>query len=69
MKRNWIACLMVIAVFSAVLFACGDKAAEETEYIGIISAMDNEIDILLKEAKIDRTDTVAGVDYHIWYAP
>ena len=65
MKRKWTASLMVIAVFSAVLFACGDKAAEKTEYIGIISAMDNEIDILLKEAKIDRTDTVAGVDYHI----
>ncbi|MBQ7669542.1 MAG: hypothetical protein IJS45_02330 [Clostridia bacterium] len=38
---------------------------EPTEYIGIISAMDNEIDLLLKETVIDLVDTVADVKYHV----
>lgn len=38
---------------------------EEKEYIGIISAMDNEISTLLKEAKIESVDRIGGVDYHV----
>ena len=49
------------------MFICGcsSKPEEATEYIGIVSAMDNEIDLLLKEAKIDRVETIADVEYHI----
>ena len=65
MKRKFIAIFIIIAMLSAVLCGCGDKAAEQTEYIGIISAMENEMDILLKEAEIDRVDTVAGVEFHV----
>ena len=65
MKRKWIVFLGILVMLSTVFCGCGDKAAEQTEYIGIISAMDNEIDILLKEAVIDRVDTVAGAEYHI----
>ena len=60
MKRKWIVflgiLLGILVILSTVLCGCGDKAAEQTEYIGIISAIDNEIDILLKEAEIDRVD-------------
>ena len=34
------------------------------EYIGIISAMDNEISLLLEEAKIEQKDTIGGIDYY-----
>ncbi|MBQ7604292.1 MAG: 5'-methylthioadenosine/S-adenosylhomocysteine nucleosidase, partial [Clostridia bacterium] len=44
---------------------CAKKTGRPKEYIGIISAMDNEIDLLLKEAVIDRVDTVADVKYYV----
>ena len=56
---------MALTLLSALLCGCGDKEAEQKENIGIIPAMDNEIDILLDEATIERVDTVAGVEYHI----
>ena len=65
MKRKRLLTILVITLLSVLLCGCGDKGAEQKEYIGIISAMDNEIDILLKEATIERVDTVAGVEYHI----
>ena len=52
----------MLAVF---VCGCAPKSEEPTEYIGIVSAMDNEIAILLKEAKIDRVDTIADVEYHV----
>lgn len=41
------------------------EAAQPARSTGIISAMQNEIDLLLSEAQIERTDTVGGVDYHV----
>ncbi|MBQ7447062.1 MAG: 5'-methylthioadenosine/adenosylhomocysteine nucleosidase [Eubacterium sp.] len=35
------------------------------EYVGIISAMANEVDLLLSEAEIDHVDTFGGVDFHV----
>ena len=43
-------------------------ASDDTEdmlYTGIISAMENEIDLLLKEASIDHIETIGGVDFHV----
>lgn len=57
--------LLVCITISALFCGCAQKTDEPTEYIGIISAMDNEIDLLLKEAVIDHVDTVADVDYHV----
>ena len=57
--------ILICLTLSALLCGCGEKAEEPKEYIGIISAMDNEIDLLLKEATIDRVDTVADVRYHV----
>ena len=58
--------LFLICVMLSVFFCgCAAKSEEPAEYIGIVSAMDNEIDLLLGEAKIDRVDTIADVDYHV----
>ena len=57
--------MLIVSMALSVLCGCSSKNDEQKEYIGIISAMDNEIDVLLKEAKIERVDTIAGVEYHI----
>ena len=57
----FLACVMISALFCG----CVEMPEEPAEFIGIISAMDNEIDLLLKEAVIDRVDTVADVEYHV----
>ena len=57
--------IMVCAMLFVFVCGCTQKTDEPTEYIGIISAMDNEIDLLLKEAKIDHVDTVADVKYYV----
>ena len=56
-----------IAVFMILfLLACHVGLAEESApYIGIISAMQNEIDLLLSEAEIDHIDTFGGVDFNV----
>lgn len=65
MIKKLTALILVYITISALFCGCAQKTEEPTEYIGIISAMDNEIDLLLKEAEIDRVDTVADVDYHV----
>lgn len=68
---NRIAAIALIAVLSLMLCACANKvqkvedAVDDEEYIGIISAMDNEIDMLIEAAEIDHVDTRGGVDYHV----
>ena len=47
-----------------VLSACNNPKKDK-EYIGIISAMDNEISLLLEQAKIDKKETFGGIDYYI----
>jgi len=54
-------CVMLLAL----ICGCKPKAEKQAEYTGIISAMDNEIDLLLEEAEIDHVDTIADVEYHI----
>ena len=41
------------------------SASKEEGYIGIISAMENEIRLLLSQAEIDHTDTIGSVDFHV----
>ena len=60
MKHRFL--LAVLPLLTASLFACGE---ESKEYIGIISAMDNEIAILLEEAKIEKTETYGGSPYYV----
>lgn len=42
-----------------------DEAKEEEGVIGIISAMDNEIALLLKQADIDHVDHIGDMDFHV----
>ena len=65
MKKKLTALVLICITFSTLFSGCAKKSEEPAEYIGIISAMDNEIDLLLKEAVIDRVDTVADVEYHV----
>ena len=51
---------LILLLFVIFLSSCNKK-----EYIGIISALDNEIDILLDEAKIEREDEIGGVIYNV----
>ena len=65
MKRRIMAVSIVcILLFVWLASGCGAKAKQES-YTGIISAMENEISLLLKEADIKRVDTIGGVDYHV----
>ena len=56
--------LLLLSVPVLVLSAC-NSTQNKKEYIGIISAMDNEISLLLKQAKIKEEKIIAGVTYHI----
>jgi len=64
MKRKGLALLLIGALLTLLLCGCG-ASEPKTQYVGIVSAMDNELAILLKEATIDHVDTVGGVDYHV----
>jgi len=64
MKRRLFVLLIVVVLGAAMLFA---QAAQErvTSRVGIISAMDNEIDLLLKNAQIERVDQIGGLDFNV----
>lgn len=64
MKKVFIVALIAVLLFSVLcLVACDSKT--DKEYIGIISAMENEIAALVKEAKIDKIDEIGGEKYYI----
>ena len=65
MLKKLTSLFLVYVMLSVLLCGCAKKSEKPSEYIGIISAMDNEINLLLKEAVIDRVDTVADVEYHV----
>ena len=56
----------IIIIMIVCLLSCHIGLAEESpQYIGIISAMQNEIDLLLSEAEINHIDTFGGVDFNV----
>ena len=61
--------LAAVILVLAMAFSLGLASAEETavqeSMIGIISAMQNEVDLLLSKAEIDRVDTVGGVAFNV----
>ena len=56
--------LFIIAIFMC-LSLIGCKSTNDKTYIGIISAMDNEISLLLEEATIEEEKTIGGVTFYI----
>lgn len=57
-----------VLVLSFGSFASGETSPDspaQSKYIGIISAMQNEVDLLLSQADIERIDTVGKVDFHV----
>ena len=65
-----IAAVIMIAVLAFMTAGCsgkGQNGAEEEkqQYIGILSAMDNEVALLLEKAEIDHVDTKGGVDFNV----
>ena len=60
LRKGWILVLCLCLCLSSTSV----KAAQEGR-IGILSAMENEVRLLLSEAEIDHTDTVGGVAYHV----
>ena len=65
MKKKSIVFVVISFMLLMFIWGCGSNSEKPEKYIGIISAMDNEIDILLKEAKIDHVDKVAKAEYHV----
>lgn len=69
-KRSIFAILLIM-MLSLMTISCtakgekGTAPSEQQEYIGIISAMDNEVEFLLAEADIDHVDTFGGVEFHV----
>ena len=61
MKRIVIISISILLFVFALFTGCTNKK----EYIGIVSALDKEIQLILDEAEIIRTDSFGGVDYHI----
>ncbi len=61
----------ILAILTAIVSAfvilsvsgCDDKGGKE--YIGIISAMDKEIEVLIENADIEKVETVGGEKYHV----
>ncbi len=67
-KRIVVLMIAVVLALSFGCFAFGETPVDshaQPECIGIISAMQNEVDLLLSQADIERIDTVGKVDYHI----
>lgn len=65
MKKRTFIFVLISVMMSLLLWGCEEESKKPSSYIGIISAMDNEIGILLKEAKIDHVDKIAKVEYHV----
>ena len=70
-NRKSLFTILLIMMLSLMTISCTAKGEKGTapsgqqEYIGIISAMDNEVEFLLAEADIDHVDTFGGVEFHV----
>lgn len=62
MRSNKAILLAAIALFA--LPSCANQTEAKT-YIGIISAMDNEVSLLLEHASIKEKRTVGGITFHV----
>ncbi|MBR2281157.1 MAG: 5'-methylthioadenosine/adenosylhomocysteine nucleosidase [Spirochaetales bacterium] len=65
MSRKVLSVLLIVLVFGIGMAFAQSAVEMSTERIGIISAMDNEIELLLSNAEIDRVDHIGGMDFHV----
>ena len=56
---------LMVLMCSCAGSGSGTAPADQKQYIGIISAMDNEIDLLLDEAEIDGTEMIGDDVFHV----
>ena len=66
--RKWIALMVTVILALSCAFAFGETPPDspvQPGCIGIISAMQTEVNLLLSQAEIERIDTVGKVDYHV----
>ena len=67
--KKWIVLMIALMlVLSFGSFASGETlqdSAAQRKCIGIISAMQNEVNLLLSQTEIEQVDTVGNVDFHI----
>ena len=60
-----VAVVFLLAIIGVKLNEGKSSSLEQKEHIGIISAMDNEIKVLLDEADIKQVDQIGGVKYYV----
>ncbi len=56
---------LILALLVVIFLFTGCAPKGDVERIGIISAMDNEINTLLNEAEIKKVDLIGGMEYHV----
>lgn len=65
MIKRTLAMVVSIVLILTSLCGCTGQSNNEKKYIGIVSAIDSEIDVLLDKAKISRKDTIGNVEYNV----
>lgn len=57
--------ILIVFVACTMLFAHPVSETKKTKRVGIISAMDTEIELLLSEAEIERVDVIGGLNFNV----
>jgi adenosylhomocysteine nucleosidase len=65
--KKWISVFFAIILMIPAFSYAETNPETNDQRIGIISAMQNEVDLLLQEADIDHTDTIGGVDFNVGF--
>ena len=63
-KKNLLV-ILIVFVACAMLFAHPVSETKKAKRVGIISAMDTEIELLLSEAEIERVDEICGLKFNV----
>lgn len=65
MKKVWLFLVVIVCLVSVNFVFGQDVSPEPVSQVGIIAAMDTEIDLLLLNADIDHEDQVGGIVFHV----
>lgn len=64
-KKLFLSLILIVFLFTVRCVFAEDGGVEDVSRIGIISAMDTEIDLLMTNAEIDHTDNIGGINFHV----